>query len=153
MCAIVDANRADDVFGPNRSEAGEAFFNWLWEGRGKLVIGGEVRRELAQTSARDWLQQLLLAGRAIDVDDGQVDARAKEVRGQCHSDDPHVIALAQLSSARLLYSNDKDLHRDFGNRQLVSEPRGRIYSTNESDHFSQHRRRLLGRDDLCKSRE
>lgn len=151
MCAIVDANRADDVFGPKRSEAGEAFFEWLRNGRGKLVIGGEVRRELARTSAKSWLQQLLLAGRAINVDDGQVDARTKEVRAQCRSDDPHIIALAQLSSARLLYSNDKDLHRDFRNRQLISEPRGRIYSTNESDHFSQNRRRLLGRNDLCKS--
>ena len=151
MCAIVDANRADDVFGPNRSEAGKAFFNWLRDGRGKLVIGGKVRRELSQTSAREWLQQLLLAGRAIDVDDGHVDALAKQVDAQCHSDDPHVIALAQLSSARLLYSNDKDLHRDFRNRELISEPRGRIYSTNESDDFSQHRRRLLGRNDLCKS--
>ena len=49
--------------------------------------------------------------------------------GACQSNDLHVLALAQVSGARLLYSNDLSLHQDFGNRDLISRPRGKIYST------------------------
>ena len=33
--------------------------------------------------------------------------------GACQSNDLHVLALAQVSGARLLYSNDLSLHQDF----------------------------------------
>ena len=66
------------------------------------------------------------------------------------SDDHHVIALAQLSGARLLYSNDSALHDDFGNKSLIDQPRGRIYSTKESSTFRNVHRHLL-RDHICRS--
>lgn len=150
MCAIVDASRADDVFGKSQSEAGKAFFAWLTEGPGRLSIGGEVKRELARTSAKAWLRELSLAGRVISVADARVDDRTEQIRARCRSNDAHVIALAQVSGARLLYSNDRPLHRDFSNPVLVSEPRGSIYSTYGSDRFSRHHRALLRRDDLCR---
>lgn len=149
MCAIVDANTAAEVFGRNKTEAGSAFFNWLIREHGRLIVGGEVRRELLRTSARALLQQLTLAGRAFTVDDAQVDATTEVVRPQCRSDDPHVVALAQVSGARLLYSNDMTLHRDFGDPHLINAPRGSIFSTNRSDRLSRHHRRLLRRNDLC----
>ena len=151
MCAIVDANRADEVFGEKATEAGEAFLDWLIRRHGRLVVGGKVLRELTKTSARDRLQQLTLAGRAFTVDDDQVDAKTKEVSSSCRSDDPHIIALAQVSGARLLYSNDKALHQDFGNQQLIQNPRGRIYSTNDSTSFNAGRQALLRRKDLCRT--
>lgn len=151
MCAIVDANRADDVFGRNQSEAGRALFEWIVKGSGRIVIGGEVKRELTRTSAKAWLRELSLAGRAISVADARVDDRAKEIGPLCRSNDAHVVALAQVSGARLLYSNDRRLHEDFGNSTLVNEPRGSIYSTYESDRFNRHHRGLLRRDDLCRT--
>ena len=41
-----------------------------------------------------------------------MDEREEELNeeGRCHSNDTHVIALAQITGARLLYSNDKALH-------------------------------------------
>ena len=40
MCAIVDANVCGEVFGENRNEASRYFFEWLTNGQGRLVMGG-----------------------------------------------------------------------------------------------------------------
>ena len=53
MCAIVDANAANDVFGENRTEAARGFFDWLATGDGILVVGGELLRELEGTKCRE----------------------------------------------------------------------------------------------------
>ena len=61
----------------------------------------------------------------------------------CRSNDAHIIELAQISGARLLYSNDRDLTDDFRDRGLVPNPRGRVYSTNVTRDFNPQRRNLL----------
>ncbi len=151
MCAIVDANVAREVFGHPRPGAGAEFFKWINQEGGRLVAGGKLLEELNRTSAREWARQAMIAGWIRNVDDSEVDARATELRDSCISDDPHVIALAQVSGARLLYSNDGDLHRDFGNKKLVDGPRGKVYSTRDDKSFRDHHRRLLRRRDLCRS--
>ena len=62
------------------------------------------------------------------------------------------LALAQVSGARLLYSNDLTLHQDFGNRDLINRPRGKIYSTHAGGQIQDSHRRLLRRNDLCRVR-
>lgn len=68
------------------------------------------------------------------------------------SNDPHVIALADVSGARILYSNDENLRDDFRNSVLVSSPRGKLYPTGESAKAERRRRRLLNATDLCPNR-
>ena len=150
MCAIVDANVAPEVFGHHRPPAGAEFFKWINQKGGRLVTGGKLLEELERTSAREWVRQAMIAGRIRTGDDSQVDARAVELRDSCISDDPHVIALAQVSGARLLYSNDRDLHRDFRNKRLIDGPRGSVYSTRDDKEFRDRHRRLLRRRDLCR---
>ena len=70
--------------------------------------------------------------------------------GQCRSDDPHVLALAIVSGARLLYSNDAALQRDFKDKRLIDSPRGKVYSTLEGNNFQRAHQRLLQRTDLCR---
>lgn len=65
----------------------------------------------------------------------------------------HIIALAKISGARLLYSNDQLLQRDFNEKELIDKPRGKIYSTHKTDEydnskFDEAKRRLLNRN-LC----
>ena len=156
MCAIVDANAAHEVFGTNRPMAGRGFFDWLNTGGGRLVVGGKLREELRRSSGgfRTWAQQAVLAARLRIKEDTEVNARTEELGSDAslRSDDPHVIALAQVSGARLLYSNDGDLQVDFKNRDLIDEPRGKVYSTLVNDRFTPRRRRqLVGRDTLCQS--
>ena len=159
MCAILDANVAHEVFGVDRPPAGEGFFNWLNEGGGRLVVGGKLRGELNRSSQayRAWALQARLSGDLRRLDDPlemEVDTITEDLEqaAAMKSDDPHVIALAQVSGARLLYSNDSDLQDDFKDRRLINNPRGKVYSTLVNDNFTPNRRRqLVAREELCQS--
>ena len=154
MCAIVDANAFHEVFreSPARPPAGRGFFDWIRKGDGRLVVGGKLREELDRAGLKDWMRTALRAGRLRFVDDESVDRRAEELddEGACQSNDSHVVALAEISGARLLYTNDKKLQGDF--TKLVQK--GRVYSTNtdvtlRNRHFTIAKRNLLARYKSC----
>lgn len=153
MCAIVDANVASHLMGRNLPEAGARFLDYIESGRLTIVVGGKLRQELFQTPLRTFIQQAILAEKARSVEDVEVDRQAGEIEqsGECVSDDPHIIALARISGARLLYTNDRDLQQDFKNPSLIDRPRGRIYTTLRSEQFRSSHRDLLNRNDLCRS--
>lgn len=145
MCAILDNNVVHEVFGSNRPLAGVKFFNWINSGTGHLVVGGKLLEELSKNhNFGKWLQQAFSAGRASNPGDERVDNITDELMkaDSCESDDQHVIALAQLSNARLLYSKDVDLQQDFKNKELIDNPRGKVYSAPGHE-------RLLGMRGLC----
>ena len=152
MCAILDANVASEVFGSCPQSSGEKFFQWLNEGTGRLVAGGKLLEELAGSSEgfREWASVAVGAGKLRIVNKDEVDTRTGHIQSQdtCKSDDPHVIALAQVSGARLLYSNDRDLQGDFTNKQLIDTPRGKVYSTLRHKSFHRSHQQLL-RNNLC----
>ncbi len=152
MCAIVDNNVRDQVFGNNRPGAGEFFFNWLEERGGRLIVGGELLRELSgYSNFTDWLPGAIRSGRVSIIPDQAVDAETESLRaeGVCRSNDEHVLALARLSGARLLFTNDNDLQDDFRDRSIVGGVRGRIYTTSERTDVRRTHRDLLNRRDLC----
>ena len=153
MCAIVDANVAAEVFGNSRPSAGEKFFQWLNDGKGTLVVGGKLRQELndASNNFKLWAREASRSGIMRSVNDTKVDKKTRQLvdDDSCKSDDEHIIALAQLGGARLLYSNDGDLQQDFKNKKLVDKPRGKVYSTLEDKDFTPTHQRLLRRRDLC----
>ena len=153
MCAIVDASVVGEVFGAGAPPAGERFFAWLNRGSGRLVVGGKLLEELdGSKNFREWAREARLAGIVRTVSAREVEARTEQIRdeGSCVSNDPHVIALAQVSRARLLYSNDGRLQKDFRNKQLIDDPQGRVYSTRETKEFRPAHKKLLGRRDLCR---
>ena len=146
MCAIVDANAASEVFGDMRPPAGKAFFDWIDKGSGRLVVGGKLKIELAMVGKfKEWAVEADRSGRLKSEDDSEIDCKALELASQqAHkSNDPHIIALAQVSGARLLYSKDLDLHQDFKNKKLIDHPRGKVYSTLGNNNFTTSRRRML----------
>lgn len=149
MCAIVDANVASQLVGTNRPEAGIRFLDYVQDGRLMLVVGGKLRQELDQTPMGKFIQEAILAEKARSVEDKIVDQRTGEIERskKCASDDPHIIALAQISGARLLFTNDKDLQQDF--KDQIKQ--GRIYTTLKYDRFHSSHRGLLNRSDLCRS--
>ena len=154
MCAIVDANVVSEVFGSNLPPAGEKFFDWLNKGSGQLIVGGKLLEELEKSSAEfiRWGQEAQLAGKMRIANKSDVDARTEQIQseGAIRSDDPHVIALAQVSGARLLYSNDGNLQQDFKNKSLIDDPRGKVYSTSEGGSFQRRHDRLLKNKNLCR---
>ena len=152
MCAIVDANVVGELWEYGSSEAGKGFRRWVDESNGRLIMGGKLRRELNSTRAAKWILELKRKGRLISFDDGEVDQLAKTLESYtskdllyCRSNDHHIIALAKISGARLLYSNDKDLQKDFKNADLINKPRGVVFSTREPRTFDKQHKTLLGR--------
>ena len=154
MCAILDANVAHEVFGSDRPEAGEMFFRWINTGSGRLAIGGRLREELNHSSDefRRWVRRAENYGRLMVANDKAVNGVAEKLQTEqgLASNDPHILALAQVSRARLLYSNDGDLQADFGTKSLIDNPRGKVYSTREYRDFRDSHRNLLSRKDLCR---
>ncbi len=153
MCAIIDANVVHEAFGDNRTEAGTEFRKWIDQGASQLVVGGKLLEELdGNGTFRAWRAVAAQFGRVQRLNERTVRARTARLQQSTalSSDDHHVIALAQLSGARLLYSNDSALHDDFGNKSLIDQPRGRIYSTKENPTFGRAHRHLL-HNNVCRS--
>ena len=154
MCVIIDNNVRHQVFGTDdvRTEAGKFLFSWIESGRGKMVLGGRLRQELSDYGRfMSWLPQARRAGHVILIPDHEVDTEANALEGsrQCRSNDAHVLALAIVSGARLLFTNDLDLQDDFTDRGIISGIRGRIYTTLVRQGVSRSHQDLLRRTDLC----
>ncbi len=161
MCAIIDAaNVASELWEHTGNDAGRGFRAAVDNGRIPLVSGGsKMGTEVAGSGQRmlTWFAELRRSGKLTMKDDQQVDDLAARLQaatpgtiGACQSNDHHIIALAQVSGARLLYTNDNDLMQDFDDRHLISKPRGKVYSTSITSDFSRQRRDLLARKDLCR---
>ena len=82
-----------------------------------------------------------------------VNARTEKLRQRdmCRSNDEHVLALALVSGARLLYTNDAALIADFKDREIVVNPRGKVYTTAVHNRVTATHRRLLGDRALCRA--
>lgn len=135
MSLIVDNNIAAEFFcgtGPDLLPLRNAVLNSVC----CLYYGGGLRREYFRSEkVKRMVKQLDQAGRAKAVPDAKVDARMVIVAPQCVSDDPHIIALALESGARLLCSLDQALHTDFTNPQLINAPRGHVYQNATHEHL------------------
>ena len=131
MCMIVDANKLGEFLADPPNADALPIRNWLGRRSGSLVYstGGAFKRELGGTARRK-LADFAQAGKARLVPAARFAKDEAELRasGQLRSNDPHVLALARASGARLLYTGDDDLKADFKDHRLISAPRGKIYS-------------------------
>lgn len=135
MCLIVDTNVAHKVLlqidDPDFKDVHARLFA-IKQPKAALVYGGRLAREYA---GNDSVRRVVLAlernGAAIRVSDESVERETAWAiaSGLCRSDDSHILGLARASDVRLLCSHDRDLHADFTNRELLSNPRGKVYQT------------------------
>ena len=148
MCGIIDVNVLGEALRGRPSEAGPRFVAWASSGGTKLVVSRAMLAEIDSYKFRLWFQQGMAANRVRRVPDESVDPLAEKLReeGGCRSDDEHIIALAQVSGARLLYGNDRALQQDFRDAALISRPRGKVYSTLNGKEFTKTHRSLLSRN-------
>ena len=137
MCVIVDANMASSFF----AKEPELLPLWEWINGGKavLVYGGKLTDELLKVErAARQIKTWRDAGLAHRVARDEIRSEERGIKAQCSSDDPHVIALARVSGARLLCSSDKTLHADFKST-LISNPSGAIYQNASHTSLLRHR--------------
>ncbi|MDE2715687.1 MAG: hypothetical protein OXI33_01555 [Chloroflexota bacterium] len=155
----MDANVAGEVFikrpmpAAQPPTAGEKFLKWINRGDGHLVVGGKLLKELDNVNLfREWAREAQLSGKMHRISDKLVDKTTAnlQAKGGCRSNDPHVIALAQVSGSRLLYTNDRKLQHDFSNKILISSPQGKVYETlSGAKKFTDIHKGLLSRIHLC----
>lgn len=126
---IIDANRLGDFLTEPPKPDIEPIRVWLRRG-GTLIYstGGKFASEVGRR-ARARLQEYDRAGRAIQIPHSELADDVDKLRDQIVSDDPHVIALARFSGARVLHTHDKKLMEDFGTKDLIDGPRGTVYSS------------------------
>jgi len=157
VCAILDANAIHELFQPSKFEAGREFIEWINSGKGILITGGKAYQEFRvglSKEGRNWAQQARLSGKLQVINKEKVDKKTERIKASASykSDDPHILALAQISGARLLYSNDPKLQKDFKDKALIDNPRGKVYSTLESKEFKGSHKKLLANKNLCHSK-
>lgn len=141
MCIIIDANVASLIFRKFPPGDYAPVIDWLYDGDGCLVYGGKLADELFKMrDVRSQIKVLNQAGRALSFEREAVDNEeiAVAATGLCISDDPHVIALARVSGARTLCSDEDNLHADFKNQRLLSNPRGHVYQNANHRHLLRH---------------
>ena len=135
MCLIIDADVSTALQPP--SADAQPIVNAIEERKVTLVLGGKNTKELYKTKAVGrWLVGLVRANlvRTIPVAEVETEERKLPALGTRKSNDPHVIALARASGARLLFSKDKNLAHDFKNRTFL-DPVGSVYKTRAHTHL------------------
>lgn len=141
MCLIIDTNVAALILTEQTNAEFAQLHRELFRKQTRVVVdyGGSQLLQEMQRNANVWRLLLALdqAGRArafrtelVDAEQAVVDALP-----QRRSDDPHVLALARVSGARLLATKDGDLITDFKNSSIVNSPRGKVYTRNAHERL------------------
>lgn len=154
MCIIVDNNRAHLFFSEPKADVALPIWQWLVEKGGILIYGGRLATELkGMAKAGKLLLELQKAGRAFREDDEAITSKEVQIRkdGKCRSNDQHVIALAQVSGARVLFTADRDLMSDFCRVELL-RPKGKVYQRPEHAELLGHHPGCRGRRSRKKGR-
>ena len=162
MCAILDSDVTNQVGTPSRLGAAQGFYDWLRSRRGGLVYSDKFLKEQIfiksiNNDAKNMIRQFEQSGIAIRVDPAEMEKERKYLLSVADDitakEDIEILALARASGARLLFTNDRKLQKDFKNSLLINSPNGRIYTTNDArTDYSDRYRTLLGRSDLCRPR-
>jgi predicted nucleic acid-binding protein len=132
VSVIIDANCARAALQVNAAGDFAPVLEAILNGTAKLVVGGKLKREYQVVQAAwRFVMRLDQAGMARLVNDATVDQEEEAVLAnfKLRSDDPHILALARVSKARLLCSLDKELHADFDDPKIINNPRGFIYQS------------------------
>ena len=139
MCVILDVNSISKFKDP-ADEDMEPVWNWLDRQNGKIAYANtkKFEEEWERGGGIQLRRELQRRNKLKEIPAQDVQAKADELAGQIRSDDPHIIALAIIAEVKVLVSNDRRLHEDFKNRNLVG---GSVYQTKSHS-------RLL-RNDTC----
>ena len=129
---IVDANAIPCVFSSNNSKhtGYKPVLKWLLFGKAKLILGGKLYTEEIVRKQKSYINLLLELNKYNKIhfiDNNLVDSKEKEIkRNETNPDfdDPHIIALAILSKAKVICSDDS---RSFKFIKKIKE-----YDTNSS---------------------
>jgi predicted nucleic acid-binding protein len=112
MCIVIDTNTWAEIF--DASSTNHADFkpvkDWIIEGKGKVVYGGNTYIAEIPSRFRKLLKILNSAGKTVSIPNEPVNAQeeiAKNKISHPDFDDPHIVALIIVSKCRLISTNEK----------------------------------------------
>jgi predicted nucleic acid-binding protein len=125
MCIILDTNILGEFKDPDNEDM-EPVWKWLENRDGKIVYSNakEFENEWWTGGGRDSLVEELNRAGKLKLELQSVKEKGDELKGKIESDDEYIIALAIIAGVKVLVSKDKELIRDFKNRDLVG---GKVY--------------------------
>lgn len=126
MAVIIDNNRRSDFSDPKSGHAG-SIVDAVSRRQAKIAVCRDLLAELTGArNMRELLAEWGRLGRLLRADEGAyARERAAAPLHACKSDDPHILALARSTNARLLYTEDLALIEDFKNVAIVA-PKGKV---------------------------
>lgn len=141
MCIILDANCFSKLVDHTNDDM-KPVRDWLEKRNGRIIYSDTHKfKQEWQGREKTYLLNIWgFVGKLKRVDRQQVEAEANRLKSTrtLNSNDEHIIALARVTEVKVLVSDDKKLHKDFKNRNLVG---GKVYQ--------QARHRHLLRSDMC----
>ncbi len=139
MLLIIDANCATMTLCRNPKPDFVPVMQAILKSKATMVLGGSKQRKEYTELISVWkfIVELDKAGRAKKISDTDVDKLEASLQkcGALKSDDPHILAIARVSGARLLCSKDKNLHVDFTSTQFLDSPPGKVYQNATHAHL------------------
>lgn len=117
MCIIIDTNTLASVFVKTSANHVEfkPVFDWIVEGKGKVVYGGtRYQNELGKY--RGVFAQLAIAKKAVKINNVEVDAEEANAMLKIQHpdfDDQHLVGLLVVSKCKLICSLDESAFRFF----------------------------------------
>lgn len=136
MCLILDANKFHGFV--NQDADMLPVKNWIDNKGGKIAYSPteKFEKELNKTKKmKSLFDAYRKSGKIKLFDEREIEHKKSQLSGLT-SDDPHIIALAQVANVKLLVSGDKNLHADFKNEEFIKN--GKVYQTkNHSKLLSQ----------------
>ena len=137
MCLILDTNMYGLFLVPDNKDM-EPVRNWVDSKNGKIAYSpaGKIKDELEKYQKMRKRFEVYRQNGKLKLFFPEDVEQEKAKLPQLRSDDPYILALAQVSRAGLLVSADKKLHTDF--KQIGG---GKVYQTRKHTH--------LLKKDLC----
>ncbi|MBX3351473.1 MAG: PIN domain-containing protein [Phycisphaeraceae bacterium] len=107
--------------------------------KGQAVTGGDHAAEIVKIqAASQFFSELDRMGKLKVVPRDSVETEASRISSRCKSNDTHIIAIARISGARTIWTDDKALMRDWRDGSLLKSPRGRVFSKVDHVHLLGH---------------
>lgn len=139
MCIILDANQFSRFFNSNHPNHPDMkpLRKILKKRKVKIAYAPieKIIKEWKPNRNNEYFKELWSNGSIERYGKQEVTTAQQELSRQnkLKSDDPHLIALAQISGSNLLVSADQNLHKDFRNTALIQD--GMIYQTKAHAHL------------------
>jgi hypothetical protein len=127
---IVDTNSIHKLF--NSDGVGSKIWELLKCRELQIPGGGtKYKEEILRSPLVAFFQELARSGIIKLYKDEEIDALEDRYKNHAEvtSDDEHVIAIADRSGCRLLFSADKALTSDFKNPKIINRPRGKVINS------------------------